>query len=49
MLGPTRDALESERALPLAPALTRHWLGRLLKNLSGKGCGRDLLAGSLRP
>ena len=42
-LGPTRAALGSERVLPLALAATSDWLGRLLMDLPGKGCGRDLL------
>ena len=43
LLGPTRAPPESECVLPLALALTRHWLGRLLQNVSGNGCGRGLL------
>ena len=49
LLGPTRAPLEPAGALPLARAVTSHWLGRLLKDLSGKGWGRDLLAGSRCP
>ena len=49
LLGPARAPPESEHVLPLALALTRHWLGRLLKNLSGNGCGRGLLDRELAP
>ena len=42
-LGPMRAPIKSACVLPIARAVTNHRLWRLLKDVSGKGCGCNLL------